>query len=107
MKNQITTENLYQFLVDDDYIDLLSKFIKKQLNKDKKFDKEVMDVEIIYCTNDGETNKNDFRIKYTPYIEKERGIWVSMEDEVIKLTVEEISDIFNENIIKWTFKNFL
>lgn len=100
MKNKImvTKENLYQFLIDD-YTDLLSKFIKKQLNKDKKIDKEVMDVEIIYCTNDGETNKNDFRIKYTPYIEKERGVWMGMEDEVIKLTVEEISGIFNENLI--------
>ena len=96
MKNQITTENLYQFLVDDDYIDLLSKFIKKQLNKDKKFDKEVMDVEIIYCTNDGETNKNDFRIKYTPYIEKERGIWVGMEDEIIKMEFNTLVDIFKK-----------
>ena len=101
MKNKImvTKENLYQFLIDDDYIELLSKFIKKQLNKDKKFDKEVMDVEIIYCTIDGESDKNIFRIKYTPYVSEEIGIWMGMKDEVIKLTVEEISDIFNENII--------
>lgn len=101
MKNKImvTKENLYQFLIEDEYVNLLSKFIKKQLNKDKKFDKEVMDVEIIYCTNDGESDKNIFRIKYTPYVSEEIGIWMGMKDEVIKLTVEEISDIFNENII--------
>lgn len=101
MKNKImvTKENLYQFLIDDDYIELLSDYIKKQIIKDKKFDKEVMNVEIIYCTNDGEANKNDFRIKYTPYVSEEIGIWMGMKDEVIKLTVEEISSIFNENLI--------
>ena len=92
----VTKENLYQFLVDDDYIYLLSEYIKKQLNKDKKFDKEVMDVEIIYCTNDGESDKNIFRIKYTPYREKERGIWVGMEDEIIKMEFNTLVDIFKK-----------
>lgn len=92
MKNQITTENLYQFLVDDDYIYLLSEYIKKQLIKDKK----VKDIEIIYCTNDGESDKNIFRIKYTPYREKERGIWVGMEDEIIKMEFNTLVDIFKK-----------
>ena len=92
MKTQITTKNLHQFFMDDDYIVLLSEYIKKQLIKDKK----VKDIEIIYCTNDGESDNNIFRIKYTPYREKERGIWVSMEDEIIKLRAGEIIDIFNK-----------
>ena len=96
MKKPITTKNLYQFLTEDEYIDLLSEFIKKQLIKDKKFDKKLRDVEIIYCTNDGEMDENIYRIKYTPYVEEERGIWMGMKDEIIKLRVGEIIDIFNK-----------
>lgn len=96
MKKSVTTKNLHQFLMDDEYMDLLSEFIKKQLIKDKKFDKNIKDVEIIFCTNDNEIDKNIFNIKYTPYIEKDRGIWVGMKDEIIKLRTGEIIDIFNK-----------
>ena len=100
MKNKImvTKENLYQFLIDDDYIGLLSEYIKKQLIKDEKIVNNLKDVEIIYCTNDNETNKNIFRIKYTPYIEKERGVWMGMEDEIIKIKFNTLVDIFNKQI---------
>ena len=96
MKKPITTKNIHQFIMDDEYIDLLSEFIKKQLIKDKKFDKKLRDVEIIYCTNDDETDENIYRIKYTPYVEEEEGIWMGMKDEIIKLRVGEIIDIFNK-----------
>lgn len=96
MKKPITTKNLYQFLMDDEYMDLLSEFIKTQLNKEGKYDKNIKEVEIIYCTNDGEMDENIYRIKYTPYVEEERGIWMGMKDEIIKLRVGEIIDIFNK-----------
>lgn len=96
MKKSVTTKNLHQFLIDDDYIELLSEFIKTQLNKEGKYDKNVKEVEIIYCTNDDETDENIFRIKYTPYVERERGIWLGMKDEIIKLRAGEIIDIFNK-----------
>ena len=96
MKKPITTKNLHQFLMDDGYMDLLSEFIKNHLNKEKKSDKKVKDIEIIYCTNDGEKDENIFNIKYTPYVERDRGIWVGMKDEIIKLRAGEIIDIFNK-----------
>ena len=96
MKKLITTKNLHQFLMDDEYMDLLSEFIKKQLKKEGKYDKNLKDIEIIYCTNDGEKDENIFNVKYTPYVERDRGVWVGMKDEKIKLRAGEIIDIFNK-----------